>query len=384
MPPDNAPNRCDPLLLPLLAVSNQAQVDCQLRMLIDVAQPIVTGIVQYKMRTVLPAMGASDMLQPTRMRLKAYESPEEQDAENIRSDALASITKVLRRIADDRKTEIRDFGGYVAAVTYRTFRECLQEQQPERAKIEGQLRRLLTELPEYALWDHVPGNAVSECDGRRIKRLRLCGFETWKRQKTGLQETEKLALLRNKPQNLALLLSRDGDLNELPLPQLLETIFGWLGQPVGFQDLVTAVARLSGVKEHALQLIPRRDGQDDPLARIHDQGLSPEDEIIQRDHLRRLWNVMCGLSPRQAAVILLDRKTSGMFLQLFPALGIATRQEIAQLMDMDITTLADLWDKLPLMDKQIAANLRISAEQVAQMRRRAEQKLETQMLDSEI
>jgi hypothetical protein len=369
---DEDPILCDDMLLPLINAEDEAEIKRQLNhLLVKVVDPIVIGIVQSKMRVSLQPRGN-------------IQSLEQQDAEDIHGDTIAIITQQLREIASSRNTTIRDFRAYVGRIVYHVFGEYIGQKSPERAKIGAQIQRVLTMVSLFELWDDTSTFHGNENEPLRPrgKRIRLCGMAEWKRLGRRLEDSHNASVLRNDPRSIVHEVKWGSEAKEMPLPQLLESLFNWIGHPASYHDLVSAVASIRGVTEDIRATGSQNEQDEDLLTQFPDHRTSVPDQIILADYLACLWRTMrTVLTQRQSAVILLDTKTQGKFLALFQLLGVATPQDLTALMGITVSRLSDLWDELPLGDEQIAGILQMSAPQVVQLRRAARQKLERHMKD---
>jgi hypothetical protein len=367
MTPDKDANSCDPDLLPLLTAKDAQEVDFHVDRLIQISEPIVTRTVRRKMHVSMA---------PNR----PPETQAQLDAEDIRSDALIIIAQLLRKIATTRQTKIRNFPHYVEAVAVHVYNEYLDDRYPERARIKNQVRHILQRTEQFALWTHAPQNAPSgdnssEHNQGRGNPRRLCGLAQWQQDGRGLEESERLWQLLKDPQRLLSTLMHNCPTQQLLSPQLLENLFRWLEHPIEFQPLVMAVAALCGANSPSIRLAPLDDEPPDPNGTL--------EKIFGQEDMRRLWRVFCDLTPRQVAVILLDTRTVGQFLHLFPLQGIATMSEVARVIGMEFTTLIDLWEELPLADRQIAEIVGMPESLVPQLRARVREKLRHRMQDEE-
>jgi RNA polymerase sigma factor (sigma-70 family) len=99
------------------------------------------------------------------------------------------------------------------------------------------------------------------------------------------------------------------------------------------------------------------------LEREPDGRPGPEEELLMRDTLRRLWEEICRRPPRQRAVLLLDWDDVGHVPQLLQLTGTATMTQIAAALAMSLEELGALWHDLPLDGVGIARRLGVERQQ---------------------
>jgi hypothetical protein len=86
------------------------------------------------------------------------------------------------------------------------------------------------------------------------------------------------------------------------------------------------------------------------------------------------------LPDRQRTALLLNlRSAQGTAIELIEDLGIATFSQLAEVLSMTKEALAELWNRLPLDDKEIAEKLGVERQQVINLRSAARQRLQRRM-----
>jgi hypothetical protein len=159
------------------------------------------------------------------------------------------------------------------------------------------------------------------------------------------------------------------------LSRLLRGVFGRLGGPVALEQLVTAIADSSEIRDRSVPIL------DDTLATTHPwccgSAAHPAITIEHRSHLARTWSEITQLPPNQRAALLLNlRDAAGNdALALFHLTGVASFAQIAELLDLSPRELADLSDDLPLPDAVIARRLGVERQQVINFRKSARERL---------
>jgi len=96
-----------------------------------------------------------------------------------------------------------------------------------------------------------------------------------------------------------------------------------------------------------------------------------------RNWLGLVWAEIRELPENQRAALLLNlRSVHGAAVALIADLGLATFSEIATALGMNVQALAELWNRLPLEDREIAERLGLERQQVINLRSAARQRLE--------
>jgi hypothetical protein len=285
------------------------------------------------------------------------------DHEEIHSAALLRLTERLQQwLAGDPEVEIESFRAYVAATGANGCRAFLRARHPERTRLQNQLRYLLRHDADLALWEGSDGGL-------------LCGLAAWK---------ERAPAARSRPpQGVELALGAPAA--TLALPELVRRLFLWRGAPWTFRDLQTAVADLLGVQDRpALSLSGEGEesaGTDgaDPQPQFDPQETRADAhrELEGRQFLTALWSEVRELPLGQRRALLLNlRDDQGRDrLALLTLTGLATRGELARMLDLAESELASFWEELPLDDRTLAARFDLTPRQVINLRKSARARL---------
>ncbi len=165
------------------------------------------------------------------------------------------------------------------------------------------------------------------------------------------------------------LLSHLGSREQAP-GEIFVAIFERIGQPLPFEGLVEIFAAFWGIKDRT-----------ETLELLDDAAISPEppadDVLAQKQGLERLWREIVELPEAQRAALLLNFREpqGGPAVWLLPAAGLATVRQIAALVGIAAAEFADLWGRLPLSDLEIAERLKVTRQQVINLRQAARQRL---------
>jgi hypothetical protein len=95
-----------------------------------------------------------------------------------------------------------------------------------------------------------------------------------------------------------------------------------------------------------------------------------------RERVELLWSEVLLLSLRHRVALLLSaRASSGAAIWLVVDLGVASFREVAASLDMTMEQLSELWNRVPLDDKEIGLRLGLERQQVINLRCTARQRL---------
>jgi len=340
-----SPPQIDSLLEPLLLLSGGEETDVFLSQLVAVhAEPVINGIIRYKLRHNLNRSGA------------------EAEAEDLRQEAIEKLLVELQKLRSNMETHpIRDVRGLVATITYRLCARWMRRQFPRHHSLRNRIQYLLTRQAGFALWPD---------DKDEMKKL-IAGFAAWKGQRPSIEA----ASLRQLPQDERLLASLGGSGGSADVKETLATIFNQVGGPVEFDELVKTVAELLQITERGIESIDADSG--DTKVELADQEADVAWRVEKRIFLQRLWEELRQLPLQQRVALLLnlrDHKGRGC-VALFPATGIANIDQLAEALEMRAEQLAEMWNELPLEDSKIAELLQQTRQQIINARQSARRRL---------
>jgi DNA-directed RNA polymerase specialized sigma24 family protein len=266
-----------------------------------------------------------------------------EEADDVTGTVILRLMRKLQNPEALTGEAIRDFDGYVATLTYRTIYDVMRQRFPERTRLKNRIRYLLGHDPRFAVW--TAGDGV------------VCGLRAWEGRADAV---DTLVISRGMASRVMLDRERPHD--------AVAAIFERAGRPRSLESLVRIVAELWDVVEI------RAEAPDDQLA-----ASSPGHAVRfeTRQFLESLWNEIRQLPENQRAALLLNlRDADGVnAVALILFVGIARIEEIAEVMSLRTEELMDLWDELPLDDHTIAARLRVTRQQVINLRRAARERL---------
>jgi RNA polymerase sigma factor (sigma-70 family) len=334
----------DTLLEPLLLEARDEHSDELLSQLITVhAEPVIKRIIRYK------------------LHLSSYQADGRAEADDVYQEALVQLLaefEQLRNHPDEHP--ISDVRGMAAVIAHRTCSRWMRRQFPERHALKNRLQYLLTRQRGLALWQD---------EDRKL----VAGFAVWQGQKKAaaaarlrqLSDDERLVshirkLESGRPQEL-------GD--------ALAAIFNHLGGPVEFDELVSALAALLGIRDQPIESID--ENYDSVAFRAAAREPDLAWQVEKRIFLQRLWEELQQLPLNQRAALLLNLKDADGrgCIALFPATGVATLGQLADALEMSVDKFAEMWNDLPLEDARIAELLGLTRQQVINARKSGRERL---------
>ena len=326
-----SPVKIDALLEPLLTATTDEHADELLSQLIaGHAEPVIKGVIRFK------------------LRFNSHQETQRAEADDIHQDVVLQLVTQLQRFRKLPETHpITDVRGMAAIIAHRTCARWMRRQFPERHALKNRLHYLLTRQRGFAIWDDDNGKSIA-------------GFAVWQQQKkAAVRNLSDVAAHLRKAQQLA---------------ETVASIFDYAGDPIEFDELVTAVAAIQGVSDQPVEsLADDEDGGFDPATPDRD----PAWRIEKKMFLQRLWEELTQLPVNQRAALLLNLKDASGFgcITLFPAIGIATIRQLAAALELSAERLAELWNELPIEDARIAELLGLTRQQVINARKSGRERL---------
>jgi hypothetical protein len=327
----------DSMLTPFLTAKSESISDELLRAIIDEhADPIIKKIVRSKLRVSLNGRGTQ----------------QNQDALEIAGDMRASIISTLRALRQNpNQTAIANFSDFVAIKTASACADYFREKHPQRRRLKNLLRRRLRQNPRFALW---------QAEDKRW----YAGFS---------QDTGSKAEAPDASD------STDGRLSaaQMKSDEFLGVLFERSGRPIVFDEVVKIAAETWHIHDPPAESI---DGYE-----RDDQFTSSEPRVDlaleQRLFFEQVWFEVCQLPVLQRAALLLNLRDSrdGGVISFLPFLGVASKEELARLLEMPYADFQKVWNELPLDDLRIAQMFGITRQQVINLRKTARERLARKM-----
>ncbi|HYC57990.1 MAG TPA: hypothetical protein VEK79_00325 [Thermoanaerobaculia bacterium] len=321
----------DPILGPLIdALDERSREIAITALLTDVADPLIASILR-RFRRMEPTLQVEDV-------------------QEIASLIALRLVHKLYATARHEEDAISTLQSYVSTLTYNAWHDFRRRRYPERYRLKRNLRYILTREPLFALWETTESVVVA-------------GLSRWKDRPA---ETAATAPTRFDATAAMCRKTRPAE--------ALSAIFDRIGHPMTFDQLVDVVAELWNVQDVVIA------NSDIPADPRRDQHSSLE----QQEYLVALWREVRELPENQRAVLLLNLRDSAgsNALTLFLLLNVASISDLAAVAGLTEQALNELWDELPLDDLTIAARLKLTRQQVINLRKSARLRLSRRMAKS--
>lgn len=333
--------KIDTVLEPLLRTSSEEDVnEFLLKLITGQMGDLIKGIIWYKLHLTYS---------------------QHAELEDIYQEVVVQLLAVLHQLRKHpERHPITDVRGMAAIITHRACSRWMRRQFPERHAFKSRLHYLLTRQRGFALW-------------RDDRRTLVAGFAAW-RGKRKAADTTRLACIADDERLVAQIRSlKEG--NKQEMGDTLATVFNHLGGPVEFDELVSVLAGLLGIRNEAIG--STGDNEDIIASRTPSEEPNTALRVEKRIFLERLWKELQLLPVNQRAALLLNLKDGEGrgCIALFPATGVATLRQLADALEMSAESFAELWNELPLEDARIAELLGLTRQQVINARKSGRERL---------
>ena len=333
---EHSPLKFDTLLEPLLKEeSSERADDFLLKLISEYAEPVIKGVIRYK------------------LHLSSSQATQKADSDDIYQEVLLQLLAQLqrfRKLPNDHP--ITDVRGMAAIIAHRTCSSWMRRQFPERHAFKNRLHYLLRRQRGFAVWQTEEGKTVG-------------GFEEWKGKKKTVSKVGNTSLYKS-------VYSQEA---KPDLAATLAEMLNKIGNPVEFDDLVSGMAALLGIRDQPIESLS--EGEDGSTIPAESDEPGPAWQIEKRIFLQRLWEELQELPVNQRAALLLNLKdASGVgCITLFPITGIASLEDLAKALSIKLDRFSELWSDLPLEDARIAELLGLTRQQVINARKSGRERL---------
>ncbi|HXG68432.1 MAG TPA: hypothetical protein VNO70_25280, partial [Blastocatellia bacterium] len=301
----------EPLLLPFLQTTDEAEARLRLDQLIAHAAPIIKKITRWS-----------------------------RDPEDAFQEATQRVIKQLWDVkADPRGKAISNYEHYVRVVAAHVAKGQWRDERPQRRSLVDALRHVLRSKPDFALWVNEHQESV-------------CGLAVWQHQPAGVARSERLLRLLDHPRLFGEAALPERDAPSLDNAELLAEIFNWVAHPIRFADLVRIVCDLKRVRDFT-PIVEADEEEARPLCELlPDRGRRPDEEAEWGEFLGRLWAEVEQLPPLQRIAYLLNFTAADGQLELFWTYGVATVRRIGAVLQLTEEQFARAWPELPWSDEE--------------------------------
>lgn len=281
-----------------------------------------------------------------------------EDLEDLRGECLFNLVNALRRLKESAsENRIADFPAYVAVVAYNECARFWRTRVRQFERLRNKIKYLLRHEPSFALWQ----------DHDEIWWCALAPQQT-SPAAAAADQTQRGAVARE--HIVALVSKHEPNYAQAHLLDLMAAIFTHADGALRMSEAIGIAAELWSVQD-----LPDR-SLDEMQAAGMEPGVERLDQqatIEQRVDLRELWEAIQELPPRQRYVTLCTlRDDDGHeLLTAFFDSGIAHLPDLARALEISIDEVYALLPALPLSDGALAERLRLTLQQVYNLRKSA-------------
>lgn len=260
-------------------------------------------------------------------------------------DVIATVhLRLLQRLRSDEAIESID--DYVAALTYNALSDFLRSRYPRRTQLKNRLRYVLTHDPRLSMWEG-----------------RACRVAGLKEREGEKEPPFRAELPRERATRAMMDAAKPAD--------AVHEILRAGGGVMTFDALVELTAALWSIADAPLLAMEQCE-----------RTVPAPAEPDPRELLDALWREIgqLPLAQRRALLLNLRHSETANVVELFARTGTASFGQIAAAMEMSADDLGAIWNELPLPDQRIASMLRLSRQQVINLRMAARKRLARRVL----
>jgi len=335
----------DQSLLPYLHSVNEGNAqDCLEHILEVIARPIIQPIVQRAFQNEF-----------TDYRYQAAS----QTADDVTNDVLVKLLTRLRTFKTDPvQNPISNFPGLVAVTAYRILTDLRRDNNRQRTNLEKQIRRLFATSQNLKIWKDEQGDSI-------------CGYAAWD------QRIESAGFKRIYATRAALFAALDelrvgkGDPNTA---DLILFSLNRIGRAARLNDLTGVLVSFRATRTSTIQVDEALRAR--PELALADVQAGPLTSLEMRRLLDALFQELQKLNLIQRKSLLLNMTDCyGFGIEWFVFTGIASEDQLANLLDLSVEEFRRLLDHLPMTDNQISELLGIDSAKIANIRKAVRDRL---------
>jgi len=318
------------------------------RLLRNHAEPVIAKVTRLKL------FSAS-------FRGQSYHAHEEED---VRSTVALHLILRLKSSASSGGASIENFTAYVAGITQNCCNQWLRRKYPQYTRLKNRIRYLLRHDPRFALWE---------------SEQWLCGLAAWKDEAS--RSVDRRAFGPVDVDEFSRSCLRGRNVTRMTPGELVQLLLKWRSHAIALDEIVSALASLYGVRDVDTMASHGDEGDASVGDLLAAASADPISLLDTRSSLERLWMEICCLPRPQRVALLLNLRDVQRrdALTLLPLIGIASLRDLANVLEIEPQRLAEIWNALPLDDLSIGALLRISRQQVINLRKSARERLARRM-----
>ena len=304
-------HKIDPLLLPFLQTTDEAEAQFLLDGLIELAAPMIKKVTSWS-----------------------------QDPEDAFQEAAQRLIEQLWGLkANPDSKAISNYSHYVKVIASHVAKGQLRDRHRQRRSLTDALRHVLKGSPNFELWEDE-------------NRERLCGLAEWRHQPISFTRSARLSQLLDHPDVFGEVVSMGRDAQSLDHAELVNGIFQWVDHPIRYDDLVRIVCELKRVGEGAAFIRVDEEDERSIGELLPDAGPRPDEVAEWSEFLRRLWAEIEQLPVFQRIAYLLNFTAGECQLELFWTYGVVSLRGIGAALQLTADQFERVWPELKLTDEE--------------------------------
>lgn len=296
---------------------------------------------------------------------RAVSKREVSDLEDFEEDCILAIwTKISAIKNGETETSIENIEAFVRRAVHNRYCDAIRRKRPTWYNLKLELLEIFSgksNVCGFAVWQN-PETGV-----------RLCGFSQW--DGSSKQASAKCREVLDDAQRFRTHHLANRDPQELPTYELAGIVLDYCGAAVDVDTLTSCIAELTHTRRaEPLSIDAQPDSDEDsgaPVDWLVSTEIDVEKQVVDAGWFGHVitwfWQEFLQLSVKQRKALLY-----GMAGDQIMALGAAVGlKEIAASLEMDITELAALIERLPIPDSTTAEELGVPARAVPSVRFKA-------------
>jgi len=278
------------------------------------------------------------------------------DGEELYNRILRRLEQRLRDLlAEPEQHPIDDYRQSVINIATGECEDFLRAKSGSRARLKNNLRGLIRRHSEFKVW---------EGDDGRL----LCGFATWEGRRISIASSERLARLKENPESFKSKRFTYQSLQKAPYPKFIAEIFQWLGDPIGFEDLVELVPLFRQIKDPPMEPIGLT--KEDQELQLADPAPQSSDGLEKKMQMKQLWEELKQLPPESRLILCLSPvgEECDDLWDLLLTTDVVSLAELADGLEIPLEQIMEIWLRAPVNSQTLADYLGATTTQVNKWR----------------
>ncbi len=296
-----------------------------------------------------------------RQRLGFYinldsQCPNNPEAEDLYNKIMLSIVGRLRDLlVEPEQGPIDDYRQYVINVAIGECRNFLRAKSDSRARLKNNLRGMMRRHSEFKIWEDADGHS-------------LCGFAAWEGRRISIASSGRLEWLKADPESFKTTRFTYKGLQKASYTKFIAEIFQWLGDPIGFEDLVELVPLFRQINDQPAEPIEPAEKHRDLQLAV--QAPQAGDGLEMKMMVKQLWEEIKQLPPKSRLTLCLSPvgEECEDLWDLLLTNDVISLAELADGLEISLEQMTEIWMQAPIDSKTLADYLGATTSQVNKWR----------------